>query len=96
MSADVLTSMYPCQTYYLTLAMTSIGQTLKFNQGTTQNERNHTCMSLANELYSYKLSVLATDSLSCHHRYAVVQTYDIFWANDTTATIQEGNSCVVL
>ena len=47
-------------------------------------------MSLANELYSYKLSVLATDFLSCHHRYAVVQTYDIYWANDTTSTIQEG------
>ena len=42
-------------------------------------------MSLANEL-----SVLATNSPSCLHSYAVVQEYLIFWANDTTATIQEG------
>ena len=42
-------------------------------------------MSLTNEL-----SVLATDSPSCLHRYAVVQEYLIFWANDTTANIQEG------
>ena len=65
--------------------MASIGQTLKFNMATTPNGRNHNCMSLANEL-----SVLATNSPSCLHSYAVVQEYLIFWANDTTATIQEG------
>ena len=52
-------------------------------------------MSLVNE-YIYESSALHRSSILSCYRYAVVQTYLIFWANDTTATIEEGTLCHVV